>query len=324
MKNLFHFTLALIIAMIIGLFLPPTPRASTSHLFSKIDKDLLLRNAPSPRMILVGGSNLSMSLNSQQLLDSLKYNPVNTGLSASLGLLYMLDHTLPFVRTGDIVIISPEYSQFYEKLSIGTEDLPRVLLDTSPVEMFKLRWPQFANSLKYFPRYCLSKYKLTEYFNKAKSDGQQVYLRNSFNQFGDMNKHWDLKKREFNPLPVAAPNSFDPEVLSYLVNFRKLVEQRGARLYITFPALDENSFSNEEKEITFIDQQLKSEHFILLGNPIRYRMADSLMFDTPYHLTRKGVNIRTQMLIEDLRVELNRQRKYSNDLLTQNPITLCK
>src|SRR6185436_2945847 len=102
------------------------------------------------------------------------------------GLLYMLDHTLPFVRMGDIVIISPEYSQFYEKLSIGTEDLPRVLLDTSPSEMFKLRWPQLANSLKYFPRYSLSKYKLTEYFNKATIDSEQVYLRNSFNQFGDM------------------------------------------------------------------------------------------------------------------------------------------
>lgn len=303
--------------MIIGLFLPPTPRASTSHLFSKIDKDSLLRYAPSPRMILIGGSNLSMSLNSQRLLDSLKYHPVNTGLSASLGLLYMLDHTLPFVRAGDVVIISPEYSQFYEKLSIGTEDLPRVLLDTSPAEIFKLRWPQFANSLKYFPRYSFSKYKLTEYFSKATSNSQQVYLRNSFNRFGDMDRHWSLKKRAFDPLPAIPANTFDPEVLGYMNNFKKLIEQGGAHLYITFPALDENSFANEEKEIMFIEQQFKASNFLLLGNPVRYKMADSLMFDTPYHLTKKGVDLRTQLLIEDLQLVLSQKR--DQIYLTQKP-----
>ena len=310
--------------MIIGLFLPPTPRASTSHLFSKIDKDSLLRHVPSPRMILIGGSNLSMSLNSQRLLDSLKYHPVNTGLSASLGLLYMLDHTLPFVRTGDVVIISPEYSQFYEKLSIGTEDLPRVLLDTSPAEIFKLRWPQFVNSLKYFPRYSLSKYKLTEYFSKATTDSQQVYLRNSFNQFGDMDRHWSLKKREFNPLLATPPNSFDQEVLGYMSNFRKLVEQRGAHLYITFPALDERSFANEEKEITFIEQQLKERNFIVLGSAVRYKMADSLMFDTPYHLIKKGVDFRTQLLIEDLRLVLSRKAVNNRNYVELKPVTFCK
>ena len=286
--------------IIIGLFLPPTPRASTSHLFSKLDKDILLRDQASPRIILIGGSNLSMSLNSQRLLDSLNYHPVNTGLSASLGLLYMLDHSLPFVKPGDLVIISPEYSQFYEKLSIGTEDLPRVLLDTSPSEIFKLRWPQFLNSLKYFPRYSLSKFKITEYSIKN-TDSQQVYFRNSFNQVGDMNKHWFMDKRNFDPLSANTPNSFDKEVLEYIVSYKDSVDARGAQLYITFPAIDEQSFMNDEKEITFIEQQLKSKNFSLLGNPARYKMPDSLMFDTPYHLVKKGVEQRTQLLIEDLK-----------------------
>src|SRR5688572_5311242 len=100
LKNLLYFISTIIMAIGIGIFMPPTPRAATAHLFSSIDKDLLLKNAQPPRIILVGGSNLSMSLNSQLLKDSLGLNPVNTGLSASIGLLYMLDHTLRYVKAG--------------------------------------------------------------------------------------------------------------------------------------------------------------------------------------------------------------------------------
>ena len=41
--------------------------------------------------------------------------------------------------------------------------------------------------------------------------------------------------------------------------------------------------------------------FELLGYPERYRMNDSLMFDTTYHLSKKGVDLRTQLLIEDIK-----------------------
>lgn len=33
-------------------------------------------------------------------------------------------------------------------------------------------------------------------------------------------------------------------------------------------------------------------------------MPDSLMFDSPYHLLKKGVDYKTQLLIEDLKTKL--------------------
>ncbi len=301
LKTIFLFLSLFLLIIVAGIFIPITPRASTAHLLSQLDKDALLKNTPSPRLILIGGSNLSMSVNSQLLFDSLQLHPVNMGLSASIGLLYMLDHALPHIQPGDVVIVCPEYSQFYESLSIGTEDLLRIVLDKSPKELFNLRWSQLSHSLKYIPKYALSKFKPSEYFFDAQANSKQVYLRSSFNQYGDMDKHWLLPGGEFNALDPMLPVSYDRNVVGYLQEFELALEQREAALFITFPALHEKSFDSETEEIAWVEQQLHAGGFSVLGNPSRYRMPDSLMFDTPYHLIKVGVDYRTQLLIEDIK-----------------------
>lgn len=289
----------LILVIVIGIMLPATPRASTAHLFAKIDKDSLLRNASSPRIILIGGSNLSMSINSQLLKDSLQLFPINTGLSASIGLLYMLDSSLPHVRPGDIVVVCPEYSQFYDNLQVGTEDLVRVVLDNRPVDIFRLRSAQFFNCLKYIPRYAFSKFKLTDYFHKP--DTVEVYQRRSFNRYGDMDKHWRLEKRPFSPLASVEGIPFDESALLHLDEFKRKIAQRGASLYVTFPAIDAGSFQNQQAAIDLLVHKLRTYEFHILGDPGRYKMPADYMFDTPYHLTQPGVDFRTRLLIEDIR-----------------------
>lgn len=311
LKNTALFVSLFIILIIIGIMLPRTPRASRAHLTSQSDKDLLLRDAPSPRLILIGGSNISMSVNSQLLYDSLKLYPVNIGLSASIGLLYMLDNTLQYVKAGDIIIISPEYSQFYENLSVGTEDLLRVVIDKSPFAIFQLRLAQFSNSIKYIPRYALSKFKPTEYF--FHSNTQQVYLRSSFNKYGDMDTHWLLKGSSFATLDPLIPALYDKNVMAYLHQFNTICEQKGARAYITFPALHEKSFDQDSVEINRIEKRIRAEGFAILGSPLRYRMPDSIMFDTPYHLIQPGVNRRTQLLMEDLKSVLKNTKNLARN-----------
>ena len=46
---------------------------------------------------------------------------------------------------------------------------------------------------------------------------------------------------------------------------------------------------------------LKKWRFNLLSNPERYIIPDSLIFNSEYHLTKKGVDMRTFLLIEDLK-----------------------
>src|ERR1043165_5420686 len=101
LKQLLLFLLIPSLALLGLVYMPVTPRAKTSMLFEQLKKDSLLQHVPSPRLVMIGGSNLSMSLDSQQLKDSLKMNPVNLGLHAAIGLVFMLDHTEPYIKKGD-------------------------------------------------------------------------------------------------------------------------------------------------------------------------------------------------------------------------------
>jgi len=64
------FLLAAVLVFGISMSLPSTPRAATSLLFAERQKDSLLKHTPPPRIIFVGGSNLSFGLNGQLIKDS--------------------------------------------------------------------------------------------------------------------------------------------------------------------------------------------------------------------------------------------------------------
>ena len=64
-KKVILFTFPVIVFFLIGIFLPTTPRASKSLLMAEQNKKALLKNTNSPRIIFVGGSNLSFGLNSK-------------------------------------------------------------------------------------------------------------------------------------------------------------------------------------------------------------------------------------------------------------------
>src|SRR5678816_2773153 len=69
-----------------------------SYLAAVLEKDRLIRNTPSPKIILVGGSNLAFGIDSKAIEDSLGLHVVNMGLYAKLGLKYMLAQVRPYIK----------------------------------------------------------------------------------------------------------------------------------------------------------------------------------------------------------------------------------
>lgn len=300
-KNVILFSSTLIILIVAGVLLPTTPRATTSHMYGKLKMDSLLKNVKAPRLILLGGSNLSLSINSQLLKDSLDINPINTAISWNIGFVYMFENTLKYIKAGDIIVASLEYDQFYKNAMYGGRDLVRIILDVAPDEFFRLRRQQYWNMLPELPYYALTKFKPNEYLSKR--DPLEIYDRNATNQYGDNCKHWGLPSRKIpseNPLPVK----YDTYAFDVLKEFETLVKVKGATLLITFPALQESSFKIQRGGIKAIENEFIQRRFLVMGYPERYIMHDTLIFDTPYHLIKKGVDLRTNLLIEDLKLVL--------------------
>jgi hypothetical protein len=188
------FMLFVILFVILGLVMPATPRASKSFYYYNMTKDSLLANVDSPRLIFLGGSNISFGLNSQIIKDSFNVNPINTGISASLGLKFMLDNTVQYIKKGDIIIAPLEYSHYTNNYNYCYEALLRMIFDVNRKYLRLLNLGQMFNLLQCVPSYSISKFKPNSYFDHDISTIDTTpYGRNSFNRYGDECAHWNMK-----------------------------------------------------------------------------------------------------------------------------------
>ncbi|GJM34354.1 MAG: hypothetical protein DHS20C18_33550 [Saprospiraceae bacterium] len=295
------FSIVLFLVLTVGILLPATPRASKSLLFSKIQKDALLKNVEPPRIIFIGGSNLSFGLNSKMVKDSLGLNPVNTGIHASIGLIFMMNEALPYIRRGDIVVVAPEYDHFFGTFAYGKEELLRTIFDVDRSGYKNLKVRQVLNIIGFLPKYSLTKFNPLEYFDLDESD---VYSVHSFNQYGDTYAHWGMQPQIFDAYKQIT-GDFNDAVVEELVQFRVALEGKRAKLFMTYPGLQRVSFQNSIDQINKVDEALKDKGFSILGTPERYIMEDSMLFNSPYHLTKKGLDYRTKLFIEDYKKGTN-------------------
>ncbi len=300
-KRLSIFLLPLLAICALGLLLPTTPRASKSLLFSIRQKNELLRQTPSPRMIFVGGSNLSFGLNSRLIRDELRVNPVNTGVHAGLGLKYMLDSTIGYVREGDVVILIPEYNHFFRSYAQVSEELFRVVFDVDISHIRFLSVCQMFDLLPFIPEYAVTKLKPDEYFNVKESD---VYGVDCFNQFGDTDAHWHMRRRDYPPITELG-GTFNPVVMAGIIDFKRKVEKKRATLFVGYPGYQDLSFDNAKADIALVAREFERNGLATLGDPKRYAIANHLTFNTPYHLNKAGVDHRTRLLIADYRRKMS-------------------
>lgn len=298
---LLKFTLFLLIPFLVltaaVLWIPATPKAKSSMLFEQLKKDSLLKNVKSPRIVMIGGSNLSMSLNSQSIKDSLHLNPVNMGLHAAIGLVFMLDHAEPYIRKGDIVLVVPEYAQLYGDFGYGEKELLLTLFDVKSGKFSDLEWRQIKNLLPFFPKYAFTKFKPSEY----KKRYRLLKIQTTFNEYGDWEKRFDSVQNTTTYDALAG--GLNKKILAKMKDFEHAIAQKGAKMIVSFPAYQEASFNKSAPMIKDIANAYRTNGFTVIGNPEKYKFTNNLMYDTPYHLNAKGVAIRTKMLIQDLKNE---------------------
>jgi hypothetical protein len=283
------------------LLLPANKRITTRLYYGKIAKDNLLENIPEKRIIFVGGSNVSFGINSQMVKDSLDLNPINTAIHAGIGLEYMLQNISEYLQKDDLVIIIPEYGHFTEKTIYGGSEMLITFFEVDGCKTWdKLSVDQIKLILREVPLYCLKKINPTNYFGEFKENG--IYGRLSFNEFGDAVKHYGLPNKPIKPMSKPhLKEDFNPASMEILNDFQNFAEEKGAKVYLSYPAFHSSTSRPSLAFIDYIDSLLISSNFNVISDPNNYIMSDSLFFNTYYHLNKPGVDIRTSNLILDLK-----------------------
>jgi hypothetical protein len=294
------FLLILLLPIIIGISLPTTPHASQSGFFSVYQKDSLLVHTKSPRIIFIGGSNLSYGLNSQIIKDSLHLNPINTGISQGLGIKYMLDNTLPFVKKGDIIVLIPEYFHFYNDYDYISMYTIHTALDIDKSKFKLLNFKQRLNSLQFIARISLSKFNPTEYVG---FEVDPIDNRYSYNEYGDIFPHLKDTKIAYSEFPkdMYDVSMFNEEVIRKIIEFQNKVIELGGEFYISYCVIQDKSFINWEKIIKRVEEEFIKNEFTIIGTPERYILPDSLLSNSPGHPNKEGADIRTLLFLEDFK-----------------------
>lgn len=284
-----------------------------NYLAAVLEKDRLIRNTPSPKVILVGGSNLAFGIDSRMIEDSLGLSVVNMGLYAKLGLKYMLAQVRPYIREGDVVLVVPEYDQFYGDFANGDNTLNTALLYAPAdrvgdfVRSYSLvdvvLRPRVENVRRSFLRGAAAAAgREGEFFPP---DTNPVYNRRSFNRYGDVTSHIGKPAKHPDSIFVSALPplaDFNREALRDLNDVADRAQEVKARAYFLFPSYIDRSYALNAEAIEELRQRIiAGMRLPVIGTPADFVFPKTYFFDTRYHLTEEGRRMRTARLIAMLR-----------------------
>lgn len=279
-----------------------------------IDKHALLKNAPSPKIVIVGGSNVALSIDGALIERELGIPIVNMGLHGGLGLRYMLNEVKPYVGKDDVIVIIPEYQQFLGLLE--GDDTLIDLLFLYPEGIRYLEFPdQYLALLGKFRSAVAGQIK--GYIQNTRNGGTHpIYNRQAFDRNGDMISHLgQTADVNFANVPLLSQNesTFDAGSVRVLNQFDAYAQSVGAQAVLTFATIPDVHFKASEKQLQLVYTNLRGRLTTpILATPAESTLPIEYFYDTAYHLNARGREIRARQLIGDLAI-LRRDKKLTGN-----------
>jgi hypothetical protein len=291
--------------MITLIFLSIGPDPTHYFAGSQLQIDLL-RNTPSPRIILVGGSNVSLGIDAERMQRTLGIPVINDGLHAGLGIA-PLRELEEYLHPGDIVIISLEYNMFsYKSVMEGDLAFLSDWIEYSPrrVKYLSDPWRQtpsiYAVMLQRKVNREVNRYLLGGSLDEMRS----VFSGTKYNANGDFIGHLQTESTPPRKIPSVAylASYFQDDIFTFLEGFDQRARDKGVEVYFEPPASRKTNCENTgETLMANFFETFKERLSIPILTPLEdVCLPDKYFFDTPYHLNAEGRELRTQRLIANL------------------------
>jgi hypothetical protein len=290
-------------AVIALIFLTIQPDPDHYFAGSRLQLDLL-KNTPSPRIILVGGSNVSFGLDAAMMQKALGVPVINDGLHAGLGVV-PLRELQEYLRPGDIVIISLEYSMFAsEDIMEGDLAFLSDWIEYSPrrIRYLSNPWKQvpalYATMLQRKVNREVSRYL----FGGSLDETRSVFIGTEYDANGDFIGHLEeasMPRRKIPSVPYDV--SSREKIFIFLEGFYQAARDKGAEVYFEAPASRKTNCENTGAiEMANFFKTFEQHSSIAVLTPLEeVCLPDKYFFDTAYHLNAEGRYLRTQRLIRN-------------------------
>jgi hypothetical protein len=275
----------------------------TNYMAATSLKNRILRTRPSPRLILVGGSNVRQSTSAQELERALGRNVVNMGLLRMVGHEWMMREVEPYVRDGDVVVLSFEQRLFGEPSGVRGEAMLRAIEQwPANVRCVTLRHAKPLLDTGVFPYLGLV---VRRVIHPERSGAIERFDP----QTGQMIRPPPRRRGEM-PGGVVFPPDFRPvypERIRRDVNaFAAACRARGARVFYSHTAIPTGPCEEWAETVAEIERRFHDG----LGVPVLNTTAEARrpvdhFANTVYHLNDRGRAAHTNLLIVRLRRHLD-------------------
>lgn len=261
------------------------------------DKEARARSTPSPRLLLVGGSNLAFGVDSAALEQALRRPTVNLGVTMDFGREFILNQASAHARPGDSILLSLEYTLF-------TATPPRAVSLIGALHAQPSAWAYLGASqwravldggLIHFGFVArTSLYHAQGHYERYRG----IYRRDAFNAHGDLISHYGLPPHQLSNRFLAVPDSELRAALQNIAAFVARCRAVGAAVYFELTPWPENWVQAQSATLERIHAGLeKIPGLTILNTPATLALPAHVFFDSEYHLLQAGRELRTQRLI---------------------------
>lgn len=272
--------------------------SSNDYLVSAARKHQRLSTLGSPKVVLVGGSNVAFGVDGELVEEALCRPAVNMGVHASLGFRFMVDEVKEELGPGDVVIVALEYTNYGRPER--TNDILYLLVDQYPAAL------RFVPVLER-PRIVLATLVMRLrtawrifWGNAYEPPTNPTYRADGFDERGDMVGHLLLPRPD--RVQVEAVVYHDKLVAgAFHTHARDLLEHAedaGATVLFTWPA--RVPVEGDRQRADTIANELREHGLPMVGEPSDYFFPDAMRYDTRYHLHGPGRRMRTLRLVKDI------------------------
>lgn len=267
-------------------------------------KEILKEKKEKRKIVIIGGSNGKFSYNSKLLEDSTGLQVVNAAIQGNCGLLFYFNFIEPYLRKGDIVVLSPEYDlllkengmfgnyQYIQLAGYETDFYKHIFSDKNQFIAF---FQQSFLHFKAFFEILIVKIK----FPKGAID---YIIKKQHNAWGDVDSLDNNIKFNFKNYAIEIDTLFYPELDIYLNSFVQKCTDKGIKFCINFPSVSrQNTIQKVPDQEILINMQKLLPKAIFLNKPSESIYDKSWFFDSPYHLRTNTKNIHTTKLFINIK-----------------------
>jgi hypothetical protein len=276
-----------------------------SYTASIIEKYKRLESLPSPKIVLIAGSNFAYGINSEMIEKSLQKPVVNMAMHYDYGTDFMLRQIQNELYAGDTVIMGFEYI-------IETQGDVGEKIQMAKIFPKANEWFDYKDIAEYIRENAIariSNLRLTlerigsgEEAKPSIEDSTSIFFRKAINQYGDLVSHLNNPPLKTIPLAVINDKVSMNLAIADMNAFYKKMKKKGVKVYYSYPSYSQSSYEHDKAIINKLNTEFKQEaRFPILGRLQDFVFADSLCQDMVYHLNAKGRNIRTRKLIDLLK-----------------------